>query len=245
LRGLLDEIGYADVLLVRELLDGGMMIIDGHLRADSDPNAFVPVLVLDLNEAEGDKLLLTLDPLAAMAESDAERIKALLETVHTDSGAVEELLKRIAGDQLWEHIHPRDIVDPPAQIDRAGEFQKKWGTKTGQLYQIGPHSLVCGDSTKPEDVARVINGERAVLFATDPLYAVGYTGGSHPQSWGIEAPRTGTRIGRINMSKREAQMSGTPRSRASRCIARSSTWRSSMRSLATLPGTAGMRRSVR
>ena len=31
---------------------------------------------------------------------------------------------------------------------------------------------------------RLMNGERAVLFATDPPYAVGYTGGSHPQSWG-------------------------------------------------------------
>src|SRR5258707_13027163 len=46
LRGLLDEIGYADVLLVRELADGRMMIIDGHLRADIDPDAIVPVLVL-------------------------------------------------------------------------------------------------------------------------------------------------------------------------------------------------------
>jgi DNA modification methylase len=184
LRGLLDEIGYADVLLVREVADGIMMIIDGHLRADIDADAIVPVLVLDLNEEEGDKLLLTLDPLAAMAESDSERIKALLETVHTDNEAVEELLKRTAGEQLWERIHPQDIGEPPAQIDRAAEFQKKWGTESGQLWQIGPHRILCGDSTKPEDVVQLMNGERAVLFATDPPYAVGYTGGSHPQSWG-------------------------------------------------------------
>ena len=51
-----------------------MMIIDGHMRADINADAIVPVLVLDLNEEEGDKLPLTLDPLAAMAESDSERI---------------------------------------------------------------------------------------------------------------------------------------------------------------------------
>src|SRR5262249_8037329 len=90
LRGLLEEIGYADALLVRELTDGSLMILDGHLRADIDPDALVPVLELDLDEQEGDKLLLTLDPLAAMAEADSERIRVLLETVSTKNDAVEE-----------------------------------------------------------------------------------------------------------------------------------------------------------
>ena len=78
LRGLLTEIGYADALLVRELADGRLMLIDGHLRAATTPDALVPVLVLDVTEAEADKLLATLDPLAAMAESDSDRIEELL-----------------------------------------------------------------------------------------------------------------------------------------------------------------------
>src|SRR5208282_6412821 len=74
LRGLLTEIGYADALLARELPDGRLMLIDGHLRKDTTPDAHLPVLVLDVNAEEADKLLLTLDPLASLAESDAERI---------------------------------------------------------------------------------------------------------------------------------------------------------------------------
>jgi hypothetical protein len=70
LRGLLQEIGTADAVLVRELPDGRLMLVDGHLRAGLAPEAVLPALLLDLDEQENDKLLITLDPLAAMAESD-------------------------------------------------------------------------------------------------------------------------------------------------------------------------------
>ncbi len=164
LRGLLEEIGFADALLARELPSGRLMLIDGHLRAETTPDFEVPVLILDLDEAEADKLLLTLDPLASLAESDSERIGTLLQTVRTDSPAVEELLRHTAGERLWGLIHPQ--AEPPALIDQAGELQKKWGTRTGQLWRMGDHRMLCGDATSAEDVARLMDKERAVLFAT-------------------------------------------------------------------------------
>ncbi|MCR5162894.1 MAG: ParB N-terminal domain-containing protein, partial [Thermoguttaceae bacterium] len=60
IQGVLAEIGYADALIARELPDGSLMLLDGHLRAETTPNQEVPVLVLDLDEAEADKLLATL-----------------------------------------------------------------------------------------------------------------------------------------------------------------------------------------
>ena len=50
LRGVLQEIGYADALLARLLPDGRLMLIDGHLRAETTPDQLVPVLVLDVDE---------------------------------------------------------------------------------------------------------------------------------------------------------------------------------------------------
>jgi hypothetical protein len=96
LQGILAEIGYADALLVRELPDGSLQLIDGHLRAETTPNQKVPVLVLDLNDAEADKLLATLDPLAALADTDQTMLNDLLAQVETENVAVQELLRSLS-----------------------------------------------------------------------------------------------------------------------------------------------------
>lgn len=176
LQGLLAEIGYADALLARELPDGRLILIDGHLRAGLDPDALVPVLLLDVTEEEADKLLLTLDPLAAMAEADSERIKALLSTVRTESPAVAELLKRTAGDRLWEMLHPDEVKEADVSPDRADELSEKWGTKPGQLWLAGSHRVIAGDSRDPAIVARLFAGNqpRLQMIFADPPYEVSY-----------------------------------------------------------------------
>ena len=99
LRGLLAEVGYADALLARELDDGSLMLLDGHLRAEITPDTKVPVLVLDVTEEEGDKILATLDPLAALAKADDAALKGLLDQVETDSEAVREMLDGLVKDK--------------------------------------------------------------------------------------------------------------------------------------------------
>jgi ParB-like chromosome segregation protein Spo0J len=96
LRGILAEVGYADALLARELPDGSLMLVDGHLRAETTPEQKVPVLVLDINEAEADKLLLSLDPLAALAETNAQALDALLREVDTGSEGLQQMYADMA-----------------------------------------------------------------------------------------------------------------------------------------------------
>ena len=57
LQAVLDEVGFADALVARELSDGSLELIDGHLRAEMLPDDQLPVLVLDVDELEADKLL--------------------------------------------------------------------------------------------------------------------------------------------------------------------------------------------
>ena len=94
LRGVLEEIGYADALLARILPDGRLMLIDGHLRAETTPDQLVPVLVLDVDENESHKLLATLDPLAAMAETDKGAFKDLAGFVHDRQRRVARVARR-------------------------------------------------------------------------------------------------------------------------------------------------------
>ena len=69
LESLYKEVGFARSLLAYELPDGRLKLLDGHLRRDVDPNMEVEVEILDVNDDEARTLLLSIDPLAALAET--------------------------------------------------------------------------------------------------------------------------------------------------------------------------------
>jgi DNA modification methylase len=57
-------------------------------------------------------------------------------------------------------------------------------SRRGEIYKLGQHRLLCGDSTSEEDVRRLVGGEKAALMATDPPYLVDYTGADRPDDSG-------------------------------------------------------------
>lgn len=122
LRGVLAEVGYAGALLARQLPDGALELIDGHLRAETTPDQDVPVLVLDVSDEEADKLLAVLDPLAAMAEADGQAMAALVTQVETDNHAVRAMLDNLLAGQE----PPPELQEPhaePPEVEIHDAFQ--------------------------------------------------------------------------------------------------------------------------
>lgn len=84
---------------------------------------------------------------------------------------------------------PEKRTDPDAVPDAPAEPV----TVPGDLWELGPHRLLCGDSTVVTDVERLMGGELADLVFTDPPYGVGYTGGAKPRE-ALKGDQLGTTI---------------------------------------------------
>lgn len=69
------------------------------------------------------------------------------------------------------------VEDPGAEPDRAEELLAKWQVQVGQMWRLGVHRILCGDSTQRSDVRRLMGAELARLIWSDPPWNVNYGGG--------------------------------------------------------------------
>ena len=158
-------------------------ILDGHARVEEalarDPSTPVPYAKVNVTEQEERTILATFDPITAMATYEKQTLDALLREVETGEAALQSLLADLAKQQgLYEEVIP-------TQGDGGDDFNtapaaQQTRVRAGDLWQLGNHRLLVGDSTNADDVIKLMNGERAVLFATDPPYLVEYDGMNHP-----------------------------------------------------------------
>lgn len=91
-----------------------------------------------------------------------------------DADYLSDIKHTLGGISNFVESEEPEPVDAEPQINRAEELQKVWGTKLGQLWQIGQHRLLVGDCTVRENVERLMGGKIAKLAPVDPPYNVGF-----------------------------------------------------------------------
>ena len=99
MRGVLQEVGWVDGVVAIEQADGSLKIINGHLRQGISGDDLVPVLVTDLTEDEARKVLLTFDPVSAMADTDQALLAQLIEQAALDDNHLRLMVGELAANE--------------------------------------------------------------------------------------------------------------------------------------------------
>jgi len=130
----------------------------------------IAAVVVDEVSVEATAFAIADNRTAELATWDDDTLASLLQSLpddaRLDAGFVEDDLK-----ELMDRLTPADVVE-----DEAPEPLPTPVSKTGDLWVMGGHRILCGDSTRGEDVGRVMGGEKADMVLTDPPYGVDYVG---------------------------------------------------------------------
>ncbi len=197
------EFGFTNPILT----GAANIIIAGHgrlLAAQKLGIDKVPVIVLEhLDEAQRRALVIADNKLAENAGWDEELLRvelAALDDLDFDldlMGFSDEELENLLGDPdlaLGEAEGEDDIPEPPEDpVSRSGD-----------LWVLGNHRLLCGDATVATDVERVLGNVKPLLMVTDPPYGVKYDPGWRNQTGAAKTKRTGKVLNDDRADWREA-----------------------------------------
>ena len=151
IRNSIEEFGFADPLVV----NADMTIIGGHQRltvAQDLGYTEVPCAVVDVDKTREKALNIALNKI----------------TGAWDENLLADLLKDIQDSD--NKVHTKDVEEDDFDVEE--ELSQPVFSKLGDLWQLGPHRVICGDSTGEEVYTRLMDGQKANLVLTDPPYNV-------------------------------------------------------------------------
>jgi len=179
LLSVLERVGWVSDVIVNRRTGH---IVDGHLRvalALKRGEKAIPVKYVDLSEEEEDIVLATIDPIAAMAATDKEKLEELLGGVEDpDLDGVLSAVAELEKVSLERALKAAgiDAEDPGVDLDDAERLQEKWQVEPGDVWEIeGGHVVACGDATEIETYERIFEGRpefTVEIVFTDPPYGV-------------------------------------------------------------------------
>jgi DNA modification methylase len=166
----IEEFGFINPVLI----DSEYGIIAGHgrvLGATKLGMTEVPCLFIeDLSEAQKRAYILADNKLALDAGWDEELLKIELEELNNMNFDITLTGFNLEDIQIEE---PEEIIEDDFEV----EVPEEPKAKLGDIYQLGNHRLMCGDSTSIDDVEKLMNGNKADMVFTDPPYGVSASGG--------------------------------------------------------------------
>ena len=172
------EFGLVEPLVVNGARGRDGIIIGGHQRYKvlKELNfTTIPCIIVNLDKTKEKMLNIALNKISG--DWDRPKLKDLL--LELDSGEWDITLTGW-GEQEIEDLMTEFHIEPEEDdfdVDKAVEAVGEPICKRGDIWQLGEHRLMCGDSTIKEDVEKLMDGEKADLVFTDPPYNVDYDGG--------------------------------------------------------------------
>lgn len=166
--GSIEKFGFTNPILVSDAGD----VIAGHGRLAAATKLGldeVPVIVIKgLSETARRELTLADNRIALNAGWDAEKLSAELSALSDVGSDLRSL--GFSGEELDKFLSGGGKTDP----NDAPPVPKQAISRPGDLWLLGDHRLLCGDSTSGEDVSRLLAGAAPNLMVTDPPYGVSY-----------------------------------------------------------------------
>lgn len=173
LRSSLREFGFINPVII----DRDFGVIAGHgriLAAKEEGIAEVPCVFADhLTEAQKKAYIIADNRMAMDAGWDEELLRVEIEALQAE--AFDLSLTGFDEKELSD-LFKRDGDVQEDDFDVDAELEKPTFSKSGDVWTLGRHRLVCGDSTKAETFAVLMNGRKANIVVTDPPYNVNYEG---------------------------------------------------------------------
>ena len=166
--------------------DGVLKLLDGHQR------------LLTLKELRNEGYIIPLVPVFRVYASDEKQARDMLfhsvsqygqvekqglyelmidwEMGIDDLGSFELPISSLDQDSFNLEFFKDNKTDPGCEEDETPELPKESKVKRGDIFILGSHRLMCGDSTMIDDVEKLMDGQKADMVFTDPPYGVNYTG---------------------------------------------------------------------
>ena len=173
-------------------------LVGGHQRVKALAvcgEAHADVRVVDLDEADEKALNLTLNNPAIGGDWASDQLATLLEE---SQAALGDLFNDLKLNALWDFAEKQPPPGGGGDPDDVPEVEAVAVTRPGEIWVLGAHRIICGDSTDAATVARLLGDVKPHLMVTDPPYGVEYDA-----NWRNEAlradgsPSNGRAIGKV------------------------------------------------